>query len=464
MRKIYVLDTNILLQSPSAIFGFADNDIYILTTVLQELDKFKTESGERGYGAREAIRKLNQLRENVAKDSSIKPDSGIPINKDGKLYFVNDTDINYLPESCSLASPDNRIINTVIHLKRTHSCPVILVTNDISMSVNAFVMSDNEIKTQGYLNEMVSDDEQYTGKVQISVPKELIDKLYKEKFLYKDEFPKNFISKLYENEFILLTAIDNEKQSALAIYKDDNIVLINEKHLRGTGDIRGKNATQKMLMYALLASPEEIPLVIVKGPAGTGKTMLAIACGLDGTYDDKNSRTYDQVMITRTNVISDNDLGFLPGDLEEKMSPLIAPFIDNMQRIFEGQGKKRDVEAAKEQIEYLLSKEIVKICSVAYMRGRSVTNTYLIVDEAQNMTVSQALEIVSRAGIGTKIVLLGDPDQIDARYLSKRNNGLVFSSEKMKGSKLCAQITFEQEESVRSPLAMEAAKRLTIEK
>ena len=121
-----------------------------------------------------------------------------------------------------------------------------------------------------------------------------------------------------------------------------------------------------------------------------------------------------------------------------------------------------DVETAKQQIEYVIGKEIVKICSVAYMRGRSLSDTYLIVDEAQNMTVNQVLEIISRAGNGTKIVLCGDPDQIDNPKLDRRNNGLVFAAEKMKGSKLCAQVTFEQEESVRSPLAMEAAKRLTI--
>jgi len=219
-------------------------------------------------------------------------------------------------------------------------------------------------------------------------------------------------------------------------------------------------------MHALLAPADEIPLVICKGPAGTGKTLLAIACALEQTYasmDNKKrnkDQKYESVMITRTNTISDNDLGFLPGTLEEKMDPLIAPFMDNMKTIFAG--KERDLDLAAEQIEYVMGKGIVNIAAVGYLRGRSLPNTYLIVDEAQNMTVHQALEIVTRAGEGTKVVLLGDPNQIDARYLDKRNNGLVFAAEKMKGSKLCAQITFEEEEAQRSALCVEAAKRMTL--
>ena len=244
-----------------------------------------------------------------------------------------------------------------------------------------------------------------------------------------------------------------EKESPLALRMRPRTLdeVVGQQHIIGKG---------KLLYRAIKA--DKLSSVIFYGPPGTGKTMLAITCGLDGTYTDEFERKYDQVMITRTNVLSDNDLGFLPGDLEEKMSPLVAPFMDNMLQIFAGQGKDRDLSVGKKQIDYVLDKEIVKIEAVGYMRGRSVSHTYLIVDEAQNMTVSQALEIISRAGAGTKVVLLGDPDQIDAKYLSKRNNGLVFASDKMKGSPLCAQVTFEQGESVRSPLAMEAAKRLTL--
>ena len=165
-------------------------------------------------------------------------------------------------------------------------------------------------------------------------------------------------------------------------------------------------------------------------------------------------------MITRSNTLSDNDMGFLPGDLEEKMSPLIAPFMDNLQVLLKGQNEEK--EQVKLQIEDMFETGIIEICSLAYMRGRSLTNSFIIVDEAQNCTVGQILEIITRAGKGSKVVLLGDPDQIDSPKLDRKNNGLSFASERMKGSGLCAQITFDEDETVRSALATEGAKRLVI--
>lgn len=465
MKKIYVLDTNILMSSPNALFGFDDNYVYLTMTVMQELDKHKNDLGEIGYKTREAIRFLDEIRINYSKTHEIGEYEEFDLPTKGKLFVIGDySEENYLPEGCSLSVPDNRIINTALHLAKTKDCPVILVTNDSCMRFNAFAMSKNTIKIQDYLNETVDESHNYIGKLVLPVPGAFISTLFENISVPVEQLYQNLDVnvEIVENEYILLKANDSA-QSALTYYKAGNIHIINDKHLRGFNNVRGRNCTQKMLMHALLAPAEEIPLVICKGPAGTGKTMLAIACGLDGTYTDEYERSYDQVMITRTNVLSDNDLGFLPGDLEEKMSPLVAPFMDNMLQIFAGQGKDRDLSVGKKQIEYVLDKEIVKIEAMGYMRGRSVSHTYLIVDEAQNMTVSQALEIISRAGAGTKVVLLGDPDQIDAKYLSKRNNGLVFASDKMKGSPLCAQVTFEQAESVRSPLAMEAAKRLTLQ-
>ena len=456
-KKTYVLDTNILMQSPKAIFGFADNDIVITGTTLQELDKHKTDKGETGYNTREVIRILDSYR---YKGNLLK---GVSLEKNmGNLILEPDCISENLPQGYNLSVPDNRIISAVIGMKTTgkYDEPIILVTNDVSMRLNASICG---VEVQGYRNETIDTTEKYTGRRELNIPSADINQLYKDGYISypieNDDIKKAF-PELEENEYLLLNASDNPGQTALAMYKNNKIHLINDKDLRGCGNIKGRNAAQKMLMKALLAPSEEIPLVIANGPAGTGKTLLAIACGLEKTYGSHKEREYDQVLITRSNTISDNDLGFLPGTLEEKMDPLVAPFIDNMQTIFAG--KERDLELAEEQISYVMEKEIVKICAVGYMRGRSLNNTYLIVDEAQNLSVNQALEIVSRAGMGTKVVLLGDPDQIDARYLDKRSNGLVFTAERMKGSPLCAQITFDQEESVRSPLAMEAAKRMTM--
>ena len=203
----------------------------------------------------------------------------------------------------------------------------------------------------------------------------------------------------------------------------------------------------------------------MRGPAGCAKTFLSLAAGLDESYRQGYSSSgarYQKVMITRNNVLSDADMGFLPGTLEEKMGPLVAPFIDNLEVLLKANTKEESMDQIHAQIDDLLDEGILEICSMAYMRGRSITGSYLIIDEAQNATVGQILEIISRAGMGTKVIVAGDPDQIDNPKLDKINNGLVFAAEKMKGSKLCAQLTFDQEESVRSPLAMEAAKRLTL--
>lgn len=465
MEKIYVLDTNILIQSPNALFGFADNDVYLTTTITQELDKHKTDAGETGYNTREVIRILDELRRKFVKEHEKGTFGGMDLPNGGTLYIIPDTNENHLPKGCSLDVPDNRIINTVMELTETKNKQVILVTNDTSMRFNAFGMSKNTIEIQEYKNETIETDEVYTGKTAFSVPKELIDRICSESSVPVNEISKEFIIEpLYENKFLHLTALENPKQSIIAIYRKGNVTAINSKRLHGFGGIQGKNMSQNCLMYALLAPAEEIPLVIAKGPAGTGKTLLSVACGLDGTYraENESGNRYVELLMTRANVLLDNDIGFLPGDLDEKMSPLIAPFIDNMENIFSG--KEKDIETAKQQIEYVRNRGIANICPIGYIRGRTLTDRYLIVDEAQNLTVSQALAIITRAGTGTKVVLLGDPDQVDAKYLDRRNNGLVFASEKMKGSKYCAQVTFEQEESVRSPLAMEAAKRLTLGK
>ena len=455
MKKTYVLDTNILMTSPNALFGFADNDVVITGTTLQELDAHKGDTGERGYNTRETFRLLESLR----KQGSLI--TGVATWDGGRIILEpNLVDTSYLPYGYSIEVPDNRIIATVLKMNGNakYKTPVILVTNDLAMKVNAAACG---VLVEGYRNERIESEtkEQYTGKRFIdTVTDEDIDQLYS---LGKNGVDCSFTGcdDLVENEYLIMKGTS---KSAIGIHRDGKIYIVDAKSVQTYMDIKPRNASQRMLMHALSESVSKIPLVIAKGPAGTGKTLLAIACGLAQTYDKRMEGVYDQILITRSNTISDNDLGFLPGDLEEKMSPLIAPFMDNMQTIFAG--KEHDLSLAKQQIDFVMEKGIVRIEAVGYLRGRSISRSYLIVDEAQNLTVNQALEIVTRAGEGTKIVLLGDPNQIDARYLDKRNNGLVFTAEKMKGSPLCAQITFEEDDAQRSALCIEAAKRLTVNK
>lgn len=429
MVKIYLLDTNILLHQPRALFGFDDNIVAITSVTLQELDQKKSSPGELGYMAREAIRELSRMK------GSFK--DGIELDNGGIFRIFQATDVNHMPGYPD--TPDNRIINTVFEIQHHCKEPVILVTNDVSMMINAEFVG---VTVQTYHNEHIDTDEMYTGRneeVQEDSPG-----LPNEYGVFYYPSGGTALKRFVNNEWVQLNDED---------YKCEYCV--------------PKNVGQRFALHALLSSPEDIPLVILKGPAGCAKTFLSLAAGLQGYFGDK----YDRLIITRSNTLSDAELGFLPGDLEDKMGPLVAPFFDNLQILLklknESENKNKrymhdDAEEVKAQIEDMIETGIIEIGSLAYMRGRSLVNSFVIIDEAQNCSIGQILEIVTRAGEGSKIVLLGDPDQIDNPKLDRRNNGLVFASERMKGSDLCAQVTFKDSETVRSRLSSEAAKRLTI--
>lgn len=457
MVKAYILDTNILLDSPRAIFGFDDNTVIITGTTLQELDSKKTAPGELGFNARETCRIIEKLR--------LKGDltAGVPMDNAGVFKVILNAGQWHMPSGYSEDKPDNQIINTVLDIKKNQGHmfnQVILVTNDTSMRINASIcaaacgFSDF---VESYRNDHVSSAEMYTGKRELQVSKEAIDYIYKNKMLPPEAIFKGDIPEPVENEFFIL---QSDQSSALAVYRNHELKLIDTKTLHPC-HVQPKNASQTFALWALMQPVEEIPFVILKGPAGTAKTFLSLAAGLDQTYDSKTHRSYDSVLISRNNVMADADFGYLPGELEDKMNPLLAPFFDNLESLLRGNSDE-DRECISRQIEDMIDSGVIEICALAYMRGRSITNKFLIVDETQNATRSQIRDIITRAGAGCKIVICGDPEQIDAHNLDKLNNGLVFASEKMKGSPVCAQISFTEEESVRSELAKEAIKRLTL--
>lgn len=456
MRKIYILDTNILLENPRAIYGFDDNIVAVTGTTLQELDSKKTAPGELGFNARETCRiieKLNQtgdLKKGVFLNTNGGPAGGGIF----RIIIEDNTANNILPDGYDIAKPDNQIINTALLAKNNSDVDVILVTNDISMRINASVcgLKDN---VQSYHNDRISSSEIYTGREEITVSSEVIDKLYQDKFIRSELAginPKTAI----ENEFFVLK---KDQASALAVYQDGQLKHIDIKNkLKG---ITPKNAAQTFAIWALMQPVEKIPFVILKGPAGTAKTFLSLAAGLDQTYDDPRHSRYDSVLISRNNVMADEDFGYLPGELRDKMNPLLAPFFDNLESLLRKDSGEDKLNISM-QIDDMIETGVIEICALAYMRGRSITNKFLIVDETQNATRSQIRDIITRAGAGCKVVICGDPEQIDAHNLDKLNNGLVFASEKMKGSPLCAQVTFNENESVRSELAKEAIKRLAL--
>lgn len=474
MKKNYVLDTNILLTSPDAIFGFEDNDVYITATTLQELDKKKTMAGEVGYNARRINHLLNDLC--MTHKSDVNSARGLSLGNGGYLHFLRDVNGEVLPAGYSLDHPDNRIICQTKLLQENDSRPTILVTNDVSMRTNALVC---HVDVEEYENDHIIDrNTKYRGVKEVRLSRDAFDLItptLRSGQTYNITGHAEFDEEFTENEFVTIkTMIDDIDLSMLTIYRDGSLDRIPEGDTRAFG-VTPRNDYQAYAMYALNAPVDEIPLVIINGPAGSAKTFLSLACGLEKTYGGKYQREYNKILITRNNITADADFGYLPGNINEKMEPLLAPFYDNLETLFSinnGFAKENlhgDIyqaswmqEEIRQYIEDLFLDHVIEPCPLAYMRGRSITNSFLIVDEAQNATVSQIRDIITRAGAGTKVILLGDPTQIDNHLLDYANNGLTYASEKMKGSPLCAQIRFSECNSVRSPLVTEALERLTL--
>ena len=451
--KYFVLDTNILLTDPSAIYGFGDNVVVITGTVLQELDIKKKITNDLGFNARETIRLIDELR---LKGNLIE---GVELQNGGFLLIEpNGVSYERLPKGYDSDKPDNRIISSCIYIKENLRLKelqnkVILVSNDISMRINASVCG---VEVESYRNDRVKEvDEEYLGRVEIDSPYGLIDNLYKNKVV--DIMSYDFVDTLVENEFVTLK---EGQKSALTIHKKGKLELIKEPSIC---NIKCMNSAQKYALYALLAPVEEIPLVILKGDAGTAKTFLSMAAAIGKTYLSKeDKREYKRILITRNNVTADKDFGALPGELDEKMSPLLMPFIDNLVQLIDSANIKNKDTNEPLRIQDLYAEGVLDLCPLAYIRGRSLANSFLIVDECQNSTRTQMRDIVTRAGKNTKIVICGDPKQIDNPLLNKWNNGLAFVSDNFKGSPYCVQITFTQKECVRSELATEALRLLVL--
>ena len=454
MVKKYVLDTNILMSTEGkAIYGFDDNNIIIPAIVLEELDNLKTSYGEKGFQAREAIRTIEEITERSAGDMSwnIPGLEGILTIVDVGQYkdYIKDID---LPAGFNLAKPDNIIIETALlinskDLQSGKRQEVTLVTNDVSMRIKALACN---IKTQSYRNDQVDSDFAYSGRNHIQTDRSL-ESLFDTGIM---DPPDD--TTYHEHEYFHVT---NGTSSALCKYEAGKLVLLPDYNKNSTFGIFPKNQGQRYALDALLAPADEIPLVILKGPAGTGKTLLSLAAALSQTYTNfntkkKNKSGYDKIVCARANVLADAEIGYLPGDVKEKTLPLLASIVDNLTYLIGNE--EEDKEQVSIHIDDMFDTEIIEVTSLAYIRGRSLPNTYIIIDEAQNLTRLQAKTIITRVGMGTKIVFMGDLNQIDSPKLDKRNNGLAYLSEKFMGNKLCAQVEFLEGESVRSPLAAEA--------
>lgn len=450
MKKNFVLDTNILIHNPKAVEKFEDNDVWIPHPVIEELDGLKGAPGEKGFNAREAIRVLTEYRK---KGNLL---NGVDLPGGGKLYFYTCEDpVNKLPSGWSFDKMDNLILLAASELANRLE-NVILVSNDGNVQLKADALG---IEVQVYKNDRVGTKWGiYKGRNNVDIPNDLIDKIKGSKGISVSEFENaveetaNEFSVAEKNEFFVAKGYTGG--SILLKERNGRIIPLEYSDIRPY-DLSPRNAGQRFLIEALLTSCAEIPLVIVNGPAGTGKTLLALGCGLEQVTETKE---YKRILLCRPNVTMDEDIGFLPGSETDKISPLLRGCYDNLEVLL---GNKDDNnETLQDKIEELFSRGYIQAQAVAYLRGRSITNSYIIIDEAQNATPNQILSIITRAGEGSKIVIMGDINQIDAPRLDSQNNGLSYAIEKMKGSSLCQIVSFEEKECTRSALAKEASERL----
>ena len=436
-RKIFILDIGVILSDPQCITdGFADNNILIGTEVLNKLYEASRLYDQTGSSAREAISIINGL---IDKGWDLM--EGAPVNSGGTLRLQRheetslfDFCINEM--RCQRSRPDGY-----------PSHPVILITNNPSTRIEA---ETRGILVEMYRNERVTNTS-YTGHQSVNVSKDIIDEIYKKSKLdaIKIDAPL-----LRENEFVTLKC---GSQSAMSVHQNDVLRLVKPRTL--FNGVKTANEMQHYAAWALLAPPEEIPLVMISGPAGTAKTFLSLAAGLTQTYvsQRRGEGTYYKMLISRPNSeAADPGFGYLPGDLMDKMQPLLAPYYDNLESIFLA-GDVNDHENVRMQIDDLFESGVLEICPLNYIRGRSLRNAYIICDEAQNATRSLIRDVITRCGEGSKVILLGDPDQVDAPSLNGTNNGLVYAMEKMR-TKYAVTLKLDASCSVRSALATEAIK------
>lgn len=455
MQKTYVLDTNVLIQSPQALLSFEDNRIVLPLAVLEELDALKTSDGERGANARAAIRFLEGLRQSGSLTD------GVALGGGSLRLETNCTNIQ-LPEGFPEHKNDNRILKVCLGLSEREA-PVILVTKDILVRIKAQMLG---IEAEDFTTEQAPEhDKQYTGRAEVYVDETLFD-AFPERPLAPQEIyqvtadGERQTVALTANQFLILHADQSHGKTQLGRFDGQRIVPLafKKKHPYG---VTPRNVGQTFLQEALMTNAEDAPLVIVKGIAGTAKTFYALACGLSAIME-QDEPAYRRILISRPNVHFDDDIGFLPGDESEKIAPLLRPAIDNLELLVDQNERERfrDENSLAGKVEELFARDIVSAQALNFIRGRSVTKTYLIIDEAQNLTPKQAKGIITRAGVGTKIILLGDPNQIDHPLLDDRTNGLSYAAEKMKNSPYCWQVTMTSEECERSVLAKDAATRM----
>ena len=436
-KKIYVLDTSVYLTNAECIYAFENNDIQVPLKVFEEVDKHKKRQDAVGAQARKIIRIWDELRASGSLQKGVRIRKGLGIVKSINAASLLPED---LPEDLDPKVPDHLIIATALKAQRENTRKVILVSRDINMRVIADAVG---LESQDFLNNQIVDnsDSIYTGYTQVLVDDQTIDRFYEKQEVYLEN------DSLHSNQYVMLVSSANEKKTALGRYINSATpvkqLIAGKQKVWG---IKPRNKEQQFLLDALM--DPQIQIVTAIGKAGSGKTICAIAAGLEQTIDERN-QTYTRVIVSRPVQPLGKDIGFLPGTMEEKMSPWLMPIQDNLQFLMGND---------KVTLDIYMQKGTIEIEALTYIRGRSISNAFIIIDESQNLTTHELKTIITRVGEGTKIVLTGDVEQIDNVYIDATSNGLTHAVEKFKKFELASHVTLHKGE--RSKVATFAAQNL----
>ncbi|MDD2331646.1 MAG: PhoH family protein [Candidatus Cloacimonetes bacterium] len=441
-KKIFVLDTNVLIHNPMALFSFGKHRVVIPIVVIEEIDQFKKGVDEKSRNARQIGRYLDSLREQGSLQEGVKTQTGgyiqITVNNDvtdtaAKLFFLDRN--------------DNLIIGTALYFKHKYPKSIVtLVSKDANVRIKADCVG---LIAENYETDTIKFDEYYTGWSSQETSQQVLAELEEKKYI-PNKFPE-----LFPHEFVRFSNETSPEQAVTTRYNQNHNMLYKLQYYKGQDvfGISARNFEQEMALDILL--DDEIKLVTISGKAGTGKTLLAMAAGLQKVVEEGK---YSRLVISRPISPLGKDLGYLPGSKSEKFNPWMQPIYDNMDILLalhnephsNNKGKKRP------SLNDFLDYGYLELEPLTYIRGRSLPDQFIIIDEAQNLTPHEMKTIITRAGENTKIVLTGDPYQIDIPYLDAMSNGLSVAVEKLKNEEICGHITLEKGE--RSVLADIAAK------
>lgn len=469
MKKTYVLDTNVLLSDPNSIFSFEDNDLIIPMAVLEELDHHKSRLDEVGRNARQTSKTLDELRLKGSLVEGVSLQNGATL----RIVSINPSVLTNLPPELLSSKVDNMIISFMLQLKNESllnqdNNAAILVTKDINVRIKCDSLG---VKCEDYLKMRVTADAEhfYRGVAVVEIDERRVERFYEdnELLLTTEEIKDNA---LYPNQIVVIknTGQDGKTtKSALSKCVSADKPLVPIAKIEQAFGLKPRNKEQSFSLDLLFDN--NVKLLTLTGPSGTGKTLLAIAAALEQLKGIGNPEyaKYEKLIVTRPVQPVGKDIGFLPGTLEEKMEPWISPIRDNVNFLMnnrKGNKKRASVDSAKSRIsdEYYLAlmqeKGLIEIEAITFIRGRSIPNAYIIIDEAQNLSMHELKTIITRVGDGTKLVLTGDIEQIDNVHVDTFTNGLTYAVEKFKEHSIAGHVNLIKGE--RSELATLASKIL----